>query len=156
MSIRTRNPCVRARCRRWRRCAFTLVELMVVIVILGLLATVVTISVTDYLIQAKQNTARAEIATIKNALALYYMEYDRYPTTDDGLEVLRAGSPGHPGGILTNDIKDPWGRPYVYVCPGGHGAFDVMSLGADGVEGGSGADTDIVNWEVDDDAASDP
>lgn len=131
-----------------RRGAFTLVELMVVIVIVGVMATVVTISVTDYLVTAKQNVARGEIATIKNALSLFFMETDRYPSRDEGLAILKKPTPQHPGGILSNDLLDPWGREYIYLYPGTQGAFDVLSLGADGSEGGTGADSDITSWDL--------
>ena len=139
--------------RRRRRTslrAFTLVELMVVVVIIGVLATVVTISVNDYLVTAKQNVAKSEIATIKNALALYFMQHDRYPSNDEGLEALRNRTPQHPHGILTNDLEDPWGHSYFYVHPGVHGPYDIVSYGADGQEGGAGADADIASWEMGD------
>lgn len=128
--------------------AFTLVELMVVVVILGLLATIVTVSVGDYLVKGKQTAARAEISQITTALQLYYTEFDRYPDNDEGLQALKKISPQHPQGILQGDLLDPWGRPYVYVYPGLHGVFDVVSFGADGQEGGTGADTDISSWEL--------
>ncbi|MBI4716617.1 MAG: type II secretion system major pseudopilin GspG [Planctomycetes bacterium] len=127
---------------------FTLVELMVVVVIIGIMATVVTVSVTDYLVTAKQNVARSEIATIKNALALFFMETDRYPTNDEGLGALKKGTPQHPNGILASDTRDPWNREYVYLHPGAHGPYEVMSLGADGQEGGTGQNADILSWEL--------
>ncbi|MCO6437964.1 MAG: type II secretion system major pseudopilin GspG [Phycisphaerae bacterium] len=130
------------------RIAFTLVELMVVIVIVGVMATVVTISVTDYLVTAKQNVARSEIATIKNALSLHFMETDRYPSSDEGLAILKKPTPQHPNGILSNDLLDPWGREYIYIYPGTRGVYDVLSLGADGSEGGVGANSDITSWEL--------
>lgn len=128
--------------------AFTLVELMVVVVIIGVLSTVVTVSVRDYLVSAKQNVARSEIATIRNALELFFMETDRYPTNDEGLAILKRKTPEHPGGILTNDLKDPWHREYIYIYPGAHGPFDLLSFGADGQEGGTGADMDITSWQL--------
>lgn len=133
--------------------AFTLVELMVVVVIIGVMATVVTLSVTDYLVTAKQNVARSEIATIKNALELFFMENDRYPTNDEGLAVLKKSTPEHPSGILTNDLKDPWDSEYIYIYPGVHGAFDIVSFGADGQEGGTGANADIASWNLDGEGA---
>lgn len=133
---------------KYRRCAFTLVELMVVVVIIGVIATVSTISVRDYLISAKQKVARGEIATIKNALELYFMESDKYPTSDEGLALLKRKTPQHPNGILSNDLEDPWGNPYVYFYPGVHGAYDIVSFGADGQEGGAGADMDITSWDL--------
>jgi len=133
--------------------AFTLVELMVVLVILGLLASVVTVSVNDYLISGKQTTARSEIAQLSNALELYYSEYGRYPSNDEGLALLQQSTPQHPHGILQGDLLDPWGTEYVYIHPGLHGAFDLLSYGGNGMEGGEGADLDIVSWELDQRAA---
>ena len=129
--------------------AFTLVELMVVVVIIGVMATVVTISVSDYLVTAKQNVAKSEIATIKNALSLYFMQYDRYPSNDEGLAILKKSTPEHPNGILTSDLNDPWNHEYVYVHPGVHGPYDLVSFGADKQEGGIGADADISSWQLD-------
>jgi general secretion pathway protein G len=126
-----------------KRRGFTLVELMVVVVIIGIMATTVTLQVSDYLSTAKQNVARSEIATIKNALELYFMQYDHYPSTDEGLRELTKPTPQRPNAILSSDLKDPWGHEYVYVFPGTHGPFEVMSLGADGQEGGVGPDADI-------------
>lgn len=128
--------------------AFTLVELMVVVVILGVLATVVTVSVTDYLVKGKQSAARAEIAQIGNALQLFYTEHDRYPDNDEGLALLQKPTSSNPHGILQGDLLDPWGRAYVYVYPGLHGTFDLCSYGADGQEGGLGGDADICNWST--------
>ena len=135
--------------RHERRIAtgFTLVELMVVVVILGVLATVVTVSVTDYLAKGKQNATRAEIAQMGNALQLFYIEFDRYPDNDEGLALLKRTTAGHPHGILQGDLLDPWGHEYVYVYPGLHGAFDICSYGANGQEGGTEADADICSWE---------
>ena len=129
--------------------AFTLVELMVVVVIIGVLATIVTVSVNDYLVKGKQSAARAEIAQISNALQLFFIEHDRYPSNEEGLTVLRQKTPDHPGGILQGDLRDPWGYEYVYVYPGVHGVFDIVSYGANGQEGGISADADIVSWQED-------
>ena len=128
--------------------AFTLIELMVVVVILGVLATAVTISVSDYFVTAKQNVAKSEIATMKNALTLYFMQHDRYPATDEGLGALKKKTPEHPDGILSSDLLDPWGNEYIYLYPGVHGAYDLLSLGADGQEGGEGANADLTSWEI--------
>ena len=121
---------------------------MVVIVIIGVMATVVTISVTDYLVTAKQNTARSEIATLTNALSLFFMEFDRYPTNEEGLALLKKKTPQHPNGIVTNDLRDPWNNGYIYIYPGIHGTFDIVSYGVDGQEGGTGANADISSWEL--------
>ena len=130
------------------RVAFTLVELMVVVVIVGVMATVVTLSVTDYLVSAKQNVARSEIATLRNALSIFFMENDRFPTNEEGLALLKKKTSQHPDGILTNDLKDPWDHDYIYVYPGSHGTFDIVSYGADGQEGGTGANADITSWNL--------
>lgn len=133
-----------------RAAGFTLVELMVVVVIIGILATTVTLSVTDYLVKAKRNAAESEIATLRNALSLFYMEHDRYPSNDEGLNLLKQKSSDHGDGFITSDLNDPWGRPYVYIYPGVHGVYDIVSFGADGQEGGTGADADVTSWNLDD------
>ena len=135
---------------RNRHCvrAFTLVELMVVVVIIGIMATVVTVSVNDYLVTGKQAAARNEIAQISAALQLFYTENDRYPSNDEGLALLKKSTPAHPHGILQGDLFDPWGHDYTYLHPGVRGAFDIISYGADGQEGGTGANADIVSWDL--------
>ena len=130
------------------RRGLTLIELMVVVVILGILATTVTLSVRDQLVSGKQAAARKEIAEIQAALEIYYMEHDRYPSSEEGLAVLLQKNERHPDGLLRGgDLLDPWKHPYEYTCPGLHGSFDLVSFGADGAEGGTGADTDLTNWE---------
>ena len=141
-------PCLRARVPSCLRPAFTLVELMVVVVIIGVLATVVTISVTDYLVTGKQTAARNEIAQMGNALELFYMDNDRYPTNDEGLAKLKEKTSQHPNGLLQGDLLDPWNHPYVYIHPGLHGKYDIASHGADGHRGGQGANADILSWNL--------
>jgi general secretion pathway protein G len=121
---------------------------MVVVVIIGIMATVVTVSVNDYLVTGKQMAARNEIAQINAALQLFYTENDCYPSNDEGLTLLKESTPAHPHGILQGDLLDPWGHEYMYVHPGVHGVFDIISYGADGQEGGTGANTDIVSWDL--------
>jgi general secretion pathway protein G len=117
---------------------FTLVELMVVIVILGLLATIVIINVVPALDTASAQKARTDIQTIDGAVQQYYVDNRRYPTTREGLAALRP--------YLRRVANDPWNRPYVYAAPGRNGQpYTVMSLGADGREGGTGKDADIAN-----------
>jgi general secretion pathway protein G len=116
---------------------------MVVIVIIGLLASVVTLNVRSYLNKAKQNTARQEIATIVHALESFYATYSRYPTNDEGIEALARPSEKLPEPLLKHVPVDPWGRPYQYNSPGTTEPFDVICFGADGREGGSGVDADI-------------
>ncbi len=134
-----------------RRRGFSLVELMVVIVIIGLLSGVVTISVRSYLIRSKQNVARLEIAKISGALETFYGEYDRYPTNEEGLEALVEETTAFPDGLLTKMPKDPWGHEYEYHSPGADAPYDVICFGADHREGGTGADTDISSEDLGED-----
>ena len=131
-----------------RRSAFTLVELMVVIVILGLLSGVVTVSVRSYLIRSKQNIARMEISKVCQALETFYTTYDRYPTNQEGLTVLAQPSEEFTEGILTFVPSDPWGHDYEYVSPGKADPYDIHCYGADHREGGSGADKDLSSTEI--------
>jgi general secretion pathway protein G len=124
------------------------VELMVVLAIIGLLAGVVTLSVRPYLTKAKQTTARREIATICAALESFNIEFGRYPTTEEGLEILRKPNEKFSGPLLTQDPMDPWGSPYEYNQPGRDGPYEVLCYGADGREGGRGADADIVSGKL--------
>lgn len=121
---------------------FTLVELMVVIVIIGLLATVVVINVTPSLDRSAVTKARADISTLEQGLEIYRLNNLRYPSSDEGLQALVAG------GFVKRLPEDPWGNPYLYASPGGEGrAFDVYSYGADGRQGGSDENADIGNWD---------
>ena len=119
---------------------FTLVELMVVIVILGLLATVVIINVMPAADRAAMTKARADIATIEQAIDMYRLDHLRYPTEQEGLQALVAGN------YIRRLPADPWRNAYGYRAPGADGReFQIFSLGADGREGGSGEDEDISN-----------
>lgn len=132
-----------------RRRALTLVELMVVVVIIGILATTVTISVREYLLTGKQSAAKQEVSQIVAALELFFVENDRYPSASEGLEILTRKTEKHPDGLLRGgDLNDPWGHPYEYLFPGLHGTFDVLCFGADGLEGGVGGNEDIVSWNL--------
>ena len=132
---------------------FTLVELMVVIVIIGLLATIVVINVLPSGDKAKVTKARADISTIEGALETYRLQLDRYPTTAQGLAALKTAPAGadaaryQPGGYIRKLEKDPWGNPYLYASPGQHGEADVWTFGRDGKEGGEGIDADIGSWQ---------
>lgn len=122
---------------------FSLVEVMVVVVIIGLLAGVVAISAPHFLSRGKQNTARTEIATLSSAVEEFYSIHGRYPTNEEGLQVLRERSESVPEPLITQDPIDPWGRPYQYNSPGRDAAYEIVCLGGDGREGGDGADGDI-------------
>jgi len=132
-----------------QRPGFSLVELMVVLVILGMLAGVVAFKTRSYLVSSKQNAARVEISKICEALGTFYAAYDRYPTNDEGLAILARPSEKFVDGLLSKLPKDPWGRPYQYNNPGRTGAYDVISYGEDGREGGDGANIDLTNHDED-------
>jgi general secretion pathway protein G len=133
------------------RAGFTLVELMVVIVLIGLLSGAVTLGVRGYLVSGKQDIARMELAKIAQAVETMYTAYDRFPTNDEGLEALAEPSSKFPEGILSKVPRDPWGRPYQYNTPGKNRPYEIVSFGADGREGGEGADRDLSS-----DAADEP
>jgi general secretion pathway protein G len=121
---------------------FTLVELMVVIVIIGLLATVVIINVLPATNKAALTKARADISTLEQGVEMYRLNKLNYPATGEGLQAL-VGE-----GYVKRLPKDPWGKPYQYLAPGRDGrAFDIFSFGADGREGGKDQDADIGSWQ---------
>lgn len=130
---------------------FTLLELLVVLVILGLIAGVVGPRVMKHVGASKTRTAAIQIEELATALETYRLELDRYPTSDEGLQALVARPAGEArwnGPYLRKPVvpKDPWGRDYRYRHPGEHGAFDLYSLGADDREGGEGENADVVSW----------
>lgn len=136
--------------RRSAQQGFTLVELLVVIVIIGLLATIVAINVIPAGSKARVEKAKADIATLEQALEQYRLDNMTYPASTDGLGALTAAPAGltqperyRQGGYIKKLPDDPWGRPYHYEAPGKKGAFDIYSLGADGQSGGSGDNADI-------------
>ena len=124
--------------------AFSLVELIVVMVILGMLAGLVAVRTRGYLISSKQNAAKAEIANLVKAVETFYADQGRYPTTDEGLQSLVDGTDAWPDGFIDRLPADPWGNPYEYFSPGGdeRSRYEIVSLGADGREGGDGEDAD--------------
>lgn len=122
--------------------AFTLVEVMIVVVIIGLMAGLVTYAATGYLDRAKRQRARSDVSTYSGAVDSYYLANSTYPDNQQGLKILVPDFIK----ILQND---PWGRPYLYVAPGKTHPYDVVTYGADGREGGTGADADITNWDAD-------
>lgn len=132
---------------------FTLIELMVVLVILGVLAALIAPKIMDRPDEARIVAAKQDIATLIQALKLYRLDNIRYPTTEQGLQALVTKPTIDPlpnnwksGGYLEKLPKDPWGNAYVYLNPGRHGDIDVISLGADGQTGGEGKDADIGSW----------
>lgn len=136
---------------------FTLIELMVVIVILGVLAGLIIPRIMGRPEEARQMKARIQMESIETALKLYKLDNGFYPSTEQGLEALvEAPTVGQlprvwrEGGYLEKGKvpKDPWGNDYIYLCPGLHYDFDLISCGADGQIGGEGYDKDINNWET--------
>jgi len=134
---------------------FTLIEIMVVIVILGILAALVVPRFIERPDEARVIAAKTDIAAIMAALKLYRLDNQRYPTSEQGLSALvakPATSPvppnWKPNGYLERLPKDPWGHPYQYLNPGLRGEIDVFSFGADGQPGGTGYDADIGSWEL--------
>jgi general secretion pathway protein G len=131
---------------------FTLIELMIVVVILGLLATVIMPRILDRPDKARHVKAKADIRTIQSMLALFKTDTGRFPTTAEGLQAL-VTNPGVDNysseGYLDAYPRDPWGNPYVYLCPGLHSKdYDLESYGKDGEDGGTGLDADIESWNI--------
>lgn len=133
-----------------RRLAFTLLELLVVVAIIGLLAGYVGPKYFGQLGKAETKAARAQIDGLEKALDQYRLDVGRYPSTEQGLNALMvqpSGASKWLGPYLKKGIPpDPWGRPYVYKAPGEHSDFDLYSYGRDGNQGGTGEDADITNW----------
>ncbi|MCC7150911.1 MAG: type II secretion system major pseudopilin GspG [Rubrivivax sp.] len=145
MPERLRSPATAAQ-------GFTLIELMVVLVILGVLAALIVPNVLDRTDDARATAARADVNNLVQALKLYRLDNQRYPSAEQGLEALvrkpTAGPlPPNWRPYLDKLPSDPWGRPYQYVNPGIKGEIDVFSLGSDGQAGGEGKDADIGSWQ---------
>jgi general secretion pathway protein G len=135
--------------RTRKRRGFSLVEIMVVIVIIGLLAGVVTLSVRSQMLKAYKRRVLADLANIKSAVELYEGETGRLPTNEQGLQVLRVKNEDYPDGMLAKDPVDPWRRPYQYNSPGRNGAaFEIICYGADGQEGGEGQAADVSSADL--------
>ena len=130
---------------------FTLIEIMIVVIIIGLLAALVAPKLFGKLTMAKQKSAKAQIELFGAALDAFRLDTGRYLTTEEGLKALRekpSGAENWDGPYLPKEIPlDPWGKPYVYKSPGEHGEYDLISFGLDGVEGGEGENQDIVSWK---------
>jgi len=138
-----------------RQRGFTLIEIMVVVIIIGILAAIVAPNVIGRIDDAQIVKAEAEISNIKNALQFFKLDNFDYPTSEQGIEALIT-NPNDPnvrnwkdGGYLDRMPEDPWGRPYLYMYPGLNSDFDVFTLGRDGQEGGEGIDATIGNWTID-------
>ena len=136
------------------RAGFTLIEIMVVIVILGLLAALVVPKLIGRTEEAKKTQTRVQIKSLQQALELFKLDNGFYPSTDQGLDALVRMPEGgripknyRKGGYIDRTPKDPWGNPYVYVSPGQRGDYEISSYGADGVQGGEGEDADINSWD---------
>jgi general secretion pathway protein G len=141
----------RVRLRGGDQSGFTLVEMLVVITIIGLIMGLVGPRVLNYLSESKVKSARIQIQSFASALDLFYLDAGRYPSSAEGLAALvrpTGGVAAWNGPYLKGSSvpNDPWGRPYLYRSPGEHGAYDVISYGADGQEGGTGTAADIVSW----------
>jgi len=141
---------------RTKQSGFTLIEIMVVVVIIGILASVVVPRIMDNPDKARTAKAKNDLRAYESALDIYRLDNFVYPTTDQGLEslvVLPNSSPEPPnwkqGGYVKKLSKDPWGNEYLYLNPGEHGEIDIYSLGADGAPGGEGPNKDIGSWDQD-------
>ena len=137
-----------------RQQGFTLIEIMVVVIILGILAAIVAPNVIGRVGDAQRSAAISDIRGIEQALTLYRLDNFSYPTSEQGLAALTT-RPADPnlrawkGPYLSRSAKDPWGNDYLYLSPGNRGEIDVYTLGRDGRPGGEGEDADIGNWDID-------
>ena len=150
---RSAAPGRQAVSRRRRAAGFTLIELMVVIMILGVLAALIVPRVMTRPDEARAIAARQDIAQIMQQLRLYRLDNSRYPTSEQGIQALvtrpSSGPPANNWKSYLDKVpNDPWCKPYQYLNPGVRGEIDVFSLGADGQTGGTGADADIGNWDL--------
>jgi general secretion pathway protein G len=130
---------------------FTFFEILVVVTIIGLLAALVGPKLWNRISGGKQVAAKAQIELFGTALDAFRLDIGRYPTTEEGLKALRekpSGADNWTGPYLPKEIPlDPWKNPFVYKCPGEHGDYDLISYGADKVEGGEGESQDVVSWK---------
>ncbi len=121
---------------------FTLIEVLVVVVILGILAAIIVPNIMDKPAAAKITKAKADVRAIESAMNMYKLDNHVYPSTDEGIEALVPE-------YLPRIPKDPWDQPYQYLNPGTHGTIDIYTLGRDGQPGGEGEDADLGNWNLD-------
>lgn len=137
-----------------RRRGFTLIEIMVVVVIIGMLSALVGPRLIGQSDEARRKTTATQISQLEQVLGLFHLDNGFYPTTSQGLEALVTKPTMPPealnykkGGYMKKVPTDAWGRAFIYECPGEHGDFDILSYGSDGQEGGDGAAADINNWD---------
>ena len=147
-----RLPALRARSVQRAHRGFTLIEIMVVLVIIGVLAALIAPNVLNRASDARVTAARTDVNNLMQALKLYKLDNQRYPSADQGLEALvrrpEAGAPAPNWKPYLDKLPaDPWGRPYQYLNPGLKGEIDVFSFGADGQPGGEGRDADVGSWQ---------
>ena len=136
-----------------KQAGFTLIEIMVVVVILGILAAIIVPKLTDKPEQARQVKAQQDIRQLESSLQMYKLDNFYYPSTQQGLDALVTKPGGDPPpknwrGYIARLPKDPWGNAYQYLQPGNKGEYDVYTMGADGKPGGEGPDADIGNWNI--------
>jgi len=139
-----------------KQSGFTLIEIMVVVVIIGLLAAVVGPKVFQNVDKANIAKVKTDIRAIESALNLYRLDNFNYPSTDQGLDALVSQPGGAPearnwqeGGYIQRVPEDPWGNPYQYLSPGEQGEIDIYTFGKNGTSGGTGSDADLSNWDLD-------
>lgn len=140
----------------WGQRGFTLIEIMVVVVILGILAAIIIPRISDRPEQARRTKAVMDVKSIETALSLFHMDNGFYPSTEQGLEALvekpttgRIPNDYKESGYLKKVPLDPWKNLFIYISPGAYGDYDLVSYGNDGEEGGEGKYADINNWELD-------
>jgi general secretion pathway protein G len=151
------RPRISSRRRHALEAGFTLIEIMVVLVILGLLAAVVVPRIVGRTDEARKTTAKIEVQNIEQALHLFKLDNGFYPSTEQGLEALvteptigQIPKRWRQGGYLPKVPNDPWGNPYIYLSPGRYGDYDLVSYGGDGEAGGEGNSADIESWNLED------
>lgn len=139
---------------RKKQRGFTLIEIMVVVIIIGVLGALIVPNVMGRANDARVSAAKSDITALANALELYQLDNNQVPSTDQGLDALVSKPSGAPeprkwnaGGYIKRLPKDPWGNDYLYLSPGADNSYDLYSWGADGAEGGEGQNADIGNWE---------
>ena len=133
--------------KRYVRQAFTLIEVMVMVIVIGVIAALIIPNLFDRTGKAKRSVAKQKIASLESAIQLFQQDYSRFPDSLDELASPPADAEGgSPPSIKQKDLVDPWGNPFVYRYPGNNWTFDLLSLGSDGQEGGEGEAADITNY----------